>query len=110
MILSLLPKSSIDNNSIKLFKGADKVVHFFMYAVMFFLWDRAFLSFFDKKIKKNYYLFGLFFAIALGVILEFIQETAIIGRNFDISDILFNTFGAISALIFVNYKTTKDEF
>ncbi len=78
-----------------------------MYAIMFFLWDRAFSSLFDKKIKKNYYLVGLFFAVGLGVILEFVQETTIIGRNFDIFDILFNTLGAVSALIFVNYKTYR---
>jgi len=109
VVLSLLPKSSIDTGSLKLFKGADKIVHFTMYAVLMFLWMVAIKQ---KPIAniKGRLIFAAAFSVALGIILEIMQKYLVIGRTFDIFDIIANMSGVVFVIIFLNNKIFKDEF
>lgn len=107
IILSLLPKNSISTSRIKLFEGADKIVHFFMYFVFMVLWRYA--SRVPEIVnKKKFIFYGLIFGALLGIILEILQKYLDIGRSFDIFDILANISGLI--FVFLINKNFKDEF
>ena len=103
IVLSLLPKNSIDVESVKFFKGFDKIVHFFMYAIMMILWLNTF-----RKIKEHdklkWIFFAIFFSISLGIILEILQKYLEIGRSFDIFDIITNITGVLFVVIIFNNK------
>jgi len=107
--LSLLPKSSIDIGSVKLFKGTDKVVHFLMYFILMILWIFSVVRLpKDKRVKKIF--IGVVFSVSLGLILEILQKYLEIGRTFDTFDIIANISGIVFVMIFLKNKIIKDEF
>ena len=108
IILSLMPKSSIGIERVKLFKNADKIVHFFMYFILTVLLVLAFKK--GKVCKPFCLLIISFFAVSLGVLMEFLQKYLDIGRSFDTFDILANTTGVIFVIIFLNNKIVNYEF
>jgi len=107
VVLSLLPKSAVDSERIKLFEGADKIVHFFMYFILMAFWYFA-----SKKIlkikRRRFIIVGIVFSIFLGIILEILQNYLDIGRSFDTFDIVANTTGVF--FVFLINKNFKDEF
>lgn len=103
IVLSLLPKDSIEIESVRFFKGFDKIIHFFMYAIMMFLWIRI-IRYNKMYDKSKWILFGMFFSIGLGIILEILQKYLEIGRSFDIFDIITNITGVLFVVIFFNNK------
>jgi len=109
VVLSLLPKSSIDTGSLKLFKGADKIVHFGMYAILMFLWMIA-IKKNTKPNRNNRVLYAVIFSVVLGIMLELMQKYLVIGRSFDTFDIIANITGVTFVIIFLNNKIFKDEF
>ena len=100
IVLSLLPKSTLQNEHMKLFKGADKIVHFTMYFILMFLWYwRS-----RKPARWSYLSIGIIFSVALGITLEFLQKYYIPGRTFDILDIVANVSGVLVVIIFIILK------
>lgn len=110
IVMSLLPKSSIDVGNIHFFKGFDKIVHLFFYAILMFLWIKDFKLFEKSDNKAKKFIFGIFYCISLGVILEICQKYLEIGRSFDTFDIIANISGAIIVAVFLNHKIFKNEF
>ncbi len=107
IVLSLLPKSSIDSEKIKLFEGADKIVHFSMYFILMALWYFASKKILKTK-RRKFIITGVIFSIFLGIILEFLQKYLDIGRSFDTFDIVANITGVF--FVFLINKNFKDEF
>ena len=99
VVLSLLPKEAIDSNHIKLFKGADKIVHFVLYAVLMFLWFRININEKVSKSKRRFITFGVIYSISLGIILEILQNYLEIGRSFDTFDIVADILGVLFIVI-----------
>ena len=105
VVLSLLPKDTIDSNHIKLFKGADKIVHFVLYAILMILWFRIKRNEKVSNSKRRFITFGATYSISLGIILEILQNYLEIGRSFDTFDIVADILGVlIIVIIFYNQK------
>lgn len=95
---SVSSPSKIPN--INLFEHADKVVHFIFYFVFTILLIPVFVK------KSRYYksfLLSFFAATTTGIIFELIQYHATSSRSGDLSDVIANTLGAMSGLLFYNW-------
>lgn len=110
IVMSLLPKSSLDVGSVRFFKGFDKIVHFFFYAILMIVWIKDFRLLKKTENKIRRYVFGIFYCISLGVILEICQKNLENGRSFDTFDIIANISGVIFVVVFLNHKIFKNEF
>jgi len=107
IVLSLLPKSALQEDKVHLFKGADKIVHFLMYFILMNIWYYA-----AKKISKTkqrrFIIIGVVYGVFLGIILEILQKYLDMGRSFDTFDIVANITGLF--FVFLINKNFKDEF
>jgi len=92
--ISLTPLNDLDLPS---FKFADKIVHFFLYFFLTIFWLLAIPKLQQTKIRI------FIFVITWGIIIEFIQEYFIPGRNGDVFDALANTFGSIIAILVFHF-------
>ena len=109
-----LDPNPMDINSIKLFKGADKVVHFIMY----FTLCSAFIFDYAKSRMPHHTKFSseaafTTFAFLYGLIMEILQAKLsefrvfdaarglFVNAHCDVLDITANTVGALAALIII---------
>lgn len=76
----------------------DKIVHFLFYFVFVVLWY-SYVKF--KNIFKHSGLIVLVTAIVFGIVIEICQSTLTVARKGDPIDVLANSIGAISGLIFI---------
>ena len=107
IVLSLLPKSAINEDRIRLFEGADKIIHFLMYFILMSIWYYAGKKI-SKKKRRRFIIIGVVFGIFLGIILEILQNYLDIGRSFDTFDIVADITGLF--FVFLINKNFKDEF
>jgi len=88
--LSLLPANSLPIPESGLFPHADKVFHFFMYAVftslLFYTWPNRFSGTTRQFIPLVYVVFW-------GTVMEILQEAGGYGRGFSYLDIFANALG-----------------
>ncbi|HZL11137.1 MAG TPA: VanZ family protein [Prolixibacteraceae bacterium] len=91
--LSLLPSQDLPN--VKLFYGADKVIHFSMYFVFSLLFCWA------LKTELNYSLLFLIIPVTIGwgILMEVIQLDMHAGRSFSLYDILANSIGVVAGIL-----------
>jgi len=81
---------------------ADKVVHFIFYFVLVILGVKAIPEFFTTKlVLRKVLLYTLFFAIAYGILIEFLQYGFTENRHGDILDVLANSVGALAGMFTV---------
>ncbi|RSK39789.1 VanZ family protein [Mangrovimonas spongiae] len=94
--LTLVCLISIDFNEVPDFAPSfsDKIFHFLAYALLTFLWMRAFM-FHLKMLKQKAIWSSLLFSITFGIIIEVLQMTLTSTRSFDFWDILSNTLGVL---------------
>ena len=73
------------------FPGSDKIFHMFSYGIL------QALVYYPVKQNLTANLWTVFFLIILiiGVLVEFIQSTMVIGRTGEFGDVLFNVLGAL---------------
>jgi len=89
------------------FEFKDKIIHFLFYFIFVILWYNSQI----KAIKgTNQLAYIVFLAIAIGVLIEFLQKEFTKIRTFDWLDIIANTLGAISCYLFIKlfFQTKKD--
>lgn len=79
-----------------LFKHADKVIHFLMYAGLSFFAVPVFLA--NHKYIRSY-LFSVTTSLLIGITFEVLQSLATKTRSGDIYDVLANFLGAISGVV-----------
>lgn len=105
----LLPNNSLDEKKLILFPHIDKLVHFGLYFVLVAGW----VVFFNLKSdltqyqKKNWNIILVLTAIAHGIIIEFLQGSDIIHRDFDWYDAVADSLGAAAGLITGLFLTQK---
>lgn len=89
IILSLLPGSSIPKMKWQDFIGLDKIAHFIMYGLCFYLFIKAY------NIRWNTKGFYVSFAglFVTGLLLEYLQMVLNSGRTFDLLDLIANSAG-----------------
>lgn len=112
--LLLLPGTSFSEKKIELIPHADKAVHFTLYFVMVASWILFFNLKDDLTIhqKKTWNFIVVLLAIGDGIIIEFIQASPLIHRDFDWYDALADSIGAIGGLaggLWLNKKIKRTE-
>jgi|SRR5690606_22026633 len=75
----------------------DKIVHFFFYAILSFLWGMSLLYKQQNPFFHRYFI--LIGCISFGILIEMIQGTSSFNRSFEWLDIVANTFGTILGFI-----------
>lgn len=80
----------------------DKVVHFFIYAVLSFLIAWGIMKMKSSKTTLKTLFFILLFSASFGVLMEVLQKLLTASRNYDNYDIIANIGGSIiGCLIFL---------
>lgn len=95
--------------SFPLFPGADKVVHFFLYAIAcsVFLYDYAKYKF-PHHTTTERELFIMCLTMLFGLIMEGCQLKFTETRCFEVNDILANSAGAFAAYLLLHYWLLHD--
>ena len=99
-----MPQSAIENKSIFLIVGADKIVHFLMYAFLMYVWAKSFGFIHKKWMLKNWLIIGLIYCFCLGLVLEIVQYYTFLGRSLEFFDIVANISGSLLVFIIFKYK------
>ena len=99
-----LDSNPLDINSIILFEGADKLIHFIMYFVL----CSAYIIDYAKSRMPHHTKIGpeISFGclcIAIGMLLEIMQATITEFRTFDTYDLIANTLGAIVGFLVMHF-------
>ena len=76
----------------------DKLVHMFLFAVLFLEWRFAF-----NPSLKSYSIWLFLLVVAYGLSVELIQKYWIPGRTFDLYDLLADTIGSIAGWLVYTY-------
>lgn len=97
--LSLYPGQIRVQKSIQIIPNFDKIAHIGMYFGLSYI---SALYFSYRNIKPTITLSFLFCA-SWGILMEIIQNTKIVNRDFDIADIIANIIGCILGLIIFKY-------
>lgn len=88
------------------FQYKDKIVHFIFYFVFVYFWTKSL-----KNKSFNAICIILFFALVIGISIEFLQENFTRNRTFDKYDILANAIGAITSFMYLKkFYAIKNEF
>ena len=103
IVLSLFPSDDLPDQNWDWFPHVDKVVHFIMYAVLTFLILAKNHIFFSKYQEIKVLTITFLYVFLMGFFIEIMQNSFLIGRNFDIFDVVANTTGAL--VVVVLYKT-----
>lgn len=86
--------------------GADKLLHFFAYAVLGVFFFRAFKTL-KIKINNNFFVLASIFAATLYGITDEIHQHYITSRCFDVLDIICNMLGSIFGVYFYKFSVCR---
>ena len=93
LMLSGFPGDQFERSEIE---NADIFVHAFLYAVLFFQLSVGFLKQSSFNRLKVFTLRKVFIlTVSYGALIEVMQATIFVNRSFQLSDIVFNTVGAL---------------
>jgi VanZ family protein len=99
IVLSLISKSTASKLQLMDFLGIDKLYHLLFYALMAWLWAKAFEPMFTPKRSILYASVLPFF---IGIFMEFCQKWFSEGRAFEYDDMVANSVGMmVGLLVFV---------
>ena len=105
IIISSMPGSTVREIGFMGIKNIDKIGHFLMYAGFTYLWSVVLWKEYNFKL---FWMPPVVVAIILGVILEFLQGAFFSERSFEIADIVANTLGAVSVVVFFIVKESSN--
>ena len=98
-VLFFLPGSALpEEHSWMILIQIDKLVHIFLFAVLFLTWRYAFYSG-----QKHFTIILFIVVVAFGLVVEIIQKYWIPGRTFDLYDLLADTIGSIAGWLIYRY-------
>lgn len=101
-----IDSNPLDANSLHLFPGADKLVHFIMYfsCVVVYVGEYG-RKRFPHHTKLNFELLWTSLAIVLGLMMEVVQlMVPELGRGYELADWYADIAGALTAFLLMHYK------
>ena len=102
-ILFLLPGSSLPKENWFDAIFLDKWIHVILFAILMFLWLKAFPGY-----STRLYILLILLAILYGILIELSQEFFVVNRSMDVFDIIADTVGVFAgAWIGKGYKKNK---
>jgi VanZ family protein len=99
LILSIIPSDFKGDQTIFLFKGADKLIHALMYAAFSFLVVNEYLN--QSSFKWSSLLIILSIVLAYSILMELVQYFFVDYRSGDWKDVLANLVGIISGSLLI---------
>jgi VanZ family protein len=108
LVLLCIPGKEMPESKFSI-PDADKLVHFFMFGLMTFLFCRPFMLS-DSPTpsrKKTIYLYIVLAVCFWGLATEFIQKYFVPNRDFELLDWLADSLGAFAAFIIVKRKSEQ---
>lgn len=97
-LLLVVPLSKNSVPQIGFWGHLDKLVHFFAFGILGFLFQMVF--------KKRFFIF-FFILFLYGLLTEFLQTTMKMNRQADLLDILANVLGMVIGYILFNFFKSK---
>ena len=98
LVLLCLPGSTIPRFPWLALIHADKWVHIILFFILCFLFSRPFSKTLLSKASRTKWFLGIMLSgIAYGTIMEFIQETWVANRSFELLDIAADSVGCLLA-------------
>ena len=98
-ILSLIPGQGELKQSMFDWPHIDKLIHGIMYAIL----SLTMLKYFQEISMSQPVIYVLIFCISWGIMIEFLQGSKIINRDFDIADIIANIIGTFAGIAITKY-------
>ncbi|MDQ6815736.1 MAG: VanZ family protein [Bacteroidota bacterium] len=100
VILLALPGNDLPHNSFFDIPFFDKYVHFTMFFMLTTLFSYPFIfSSIDWTIARAWITKITIYVILYGIAMEFVQKYLVVGRSFDLVDIVFDALGSIAGLV-----------
>ena len=100
LLVCLMPGDNLPSTSFLSFKGADKLIHFTLYLVLFIFVGKGLVNYFDSSYSSNrIILIAFLYCLFLGVGVEFLQSVFVAGRSGDFFDVLSNAMGASVGIV-----------
>jgi VanZ family protein len=99
LLASLMPADTVPAGNWALIPHMDKIIHFIMYAVLTFFILQKNHIFFGKYRLINVLGLTFLYVSCMGFFIEILQNSFLIGRNFDIFDVLANTTGSLLVIL-----------
>ena len=100
LLVCLMPGDNLPSTSFLSFKGADKLIHFTLYLVLFIFVGKGLVNYFDSSYSSNrIILIAFLYCLFLGVGVEFLQSVFVAGRSGDFFDVLSNGIGASVGIV-----------
>ena len=97
LALLWLPPSEIGASNVLLFPGADKLIHAFLFGTLYILCAKAYGELDINTSKKVLLTYVIIYAVFAEII-----QLCLVGRSFEIFDIIANVMGASIAYLFFN--------
>lgn len=105
-ILLAMPPVDLGTKPTIELSGLDKVVHFFLFGMMTWLWGyRQNRLEAPKKLSRQRVLMIVAIATAYGVVMEYVQRW--VGRDFDVWDMVADAAGAVVVGIWLLLKKRR---
>ena len=102
LVVCLMPSGNLPSSSFLSFKGADKLIHFALYAVLLILVGKGLVNYFKSSYSTNRVIVIAFlYCFFLGVGVECVQSVFVVGRLGDVFDVLANIIGASAGIVFL---------
>lgn len=101
IILSVLPADKLEHTPIISIPYADKIGHLIAYLTLGFIWLLVFHA------QKNKELKTLLFLFSMGMLIELTQFYFLVGRYFEILDIIANISGTILGIVWCSILYRK---
>jgi VanZ family protein len=99
-ILLILPGNDLPHEGIFNIPNEDKFIHVMLFFGLAFLFCRPFKSSSLSRLEKRSWFISIaFYALAFGIVMEFIQKYFVPYRTYDVWDIFFDGTGALAAYI-----------
>jgi VanZ family protein len=95
--LFTLPKTSLQRFYWITIPHFDKLVHVFIFFLLFYLFTHFLRTIIQSK--SSALIISLVFLSAYGITIEFIQEKFIVGRSFELEDIIADLSGCLLGLM-----------
>ena len=98
LLMLWLPPSELAGHSVLPFNGADKFIHAFLFATLYFLCAKAYVEH-DLNFSKVYLMT---FVMIYSGFTELIQ-LLIVDRSFEFTDMMANAIGVVAAHVITNH-------
>lgn len=107
-VLLALPGNDLPQSSFFNFPYFDKMVHFTMFFLLTVFFSYPFtIRLHNKQAIKSWFVSIALYALAYGIVMEFVQKFFVLGRSFDVADVMFDGLGSLVGMLAITWLFKK---